>query len=91
MRLPFRRPRPLFPPLGADGHVTDAGQYAMWHIAAWLPNGRAGEVMDLLAANGIEVYRAWPVRQPGETLSAAQDRAGRQMTSCEVRVAAGHD
>ncbi len=33
----------------------------MWHMAAWIPQGREADVAVLLASHGIEVYRMWPV------------------------------
>jgi len=65
-----RQPEPIGPPLDGDGHFpAGSGDYRMWHIAAWLPDGREADVTALLADQGVEVYRMWPVRPrpPAET------------------------
>jgi hypothetical protein len=54
----------LFPPLGANGHHDpEHWTWNLWHMALYLPEGREALAFDLLAANGIEVYRAWPVER----------------------------
>lgn len=64
MRWPWRT-KPIAPPLDEHGHFPDgAGDYDIWHLAAWIPAGREADVAVLLAAQGIEVYRMWPVREP---------------------------
>lgn len=55
--LPSGITQPLCPPLDEHGHHPSRARYNMWQIAAWLPTGRESEVMELLAFNGIEVYR----------------------------------
>jgi len=60
-----RRPRPIAPPLDEHGHFpAGGGHYDMWHMAAWIPHGRETDVAVLLAGQGIEVYRMWPVSEP---------------------------
>jgi hypothetical protein len=33
----------------------------LWEVAVRVPEGREKDLMELLAANGFETYRAWPV------------------------------
>lgn len=63
MRRGWRRP--IAPPLDEHGRFPDgAGDYDLWHVAAWIPRGSEADVAVLLAGQGIEVYRMWLVREP---------------------------
>jgi len=73
---------PVAPPLDGHGHHPE-GDYGMWHTALYVPDGRQGKVLELLAANGIEVYRMWPV-EDGKQHRAAFDE-------CESSLKAGKD
>lgn len=44
-----------------DEHLrlVDASAHDMWHIAAYLPEGRAEEAAAWMALHGISVYRMW--------------------------------
>jgi hypothetical protein len=48
------------PPLDENGHHPE-GDYDLWHLAVYIPDRRDSDLAGLLAANGIEVYRMWPV------------------------------
>lgn len=62
--MPGEKPAGRFgPPLEYGARRGDYDGQSLWHIAAYLPDGREAEVLKLLNDNGIEVYRAWPVRQ----------------------------
>jgi hypothetical protein len=50
------------PPLEYGERRDDVDGHSLWHIAAYLPDGREADVIKFLNDNGIEVYRAWPVR-----------------------------
>jgi len=78
-RLPAE---PVAPPLDEHGHHP-AGDYDMWHTALYVPDGRQGKVLELLAANGIEVYRMWPV-EDGKQHRTAFDE-------CEASLRTGKD
>jgi hypothetical protein len=56
---------PIGPPLDEHGHFPPGGDYDLWHLAAWIPAGREAAVAELLAGQGIEVYRMWPASGPG--------------------------
>jgi hypothetical protein len=57
-RAALREPR--FGKLDEDGR-PEGDDHALWHIAAYLPEGREAEVAEFLAAHGIGVYRMWKV------------------------------
>jgi hypothetical protein len=62
------------PPLEQDGHHPE-GDYDLWHLAVYIPAipcGSEEAVAELLAANGIETYRMWPVEN-GAQMKAAMD------------------
>lgn len=59
------------PPLDEYGRHPE-GEYNLWHMVVYVPDSRDGKVLGLLAANGIEVYRAWPV-ETGQQHKAAMD------------------
>lgn len=56
---------PVFGQLDEHMHLTDNSAHDLWRIAAWLPEGREGEVCEWMAAHGIEVYRMWQARETG--------------------------
>lgn len=70
-----KRTEPVFGELDEQMRLVDLSGHDMWHLAAWLPNGREGEVAEWMAAHGISVYRMYQsadlVRELGEL------RAGR--------------
>jgi hypothetical protein len=73
------------PPLDEYGHHPE-GDYVLWHMAVYIPSipcGSEGKVVELLNADGIEVYRMWPVE------SVEQVRAA--MDECEESLKAGKD
>lgn len=72
MRRPWR-PAPIAPPLDEHGHFPASGHYHLWHIAAWIPAGREADVAALLAGQGIEVYRMWPVSEPRAAAGGRRD------------------
>jgi len=67
------RQEPVFGELDERMRLVDAECHDMWDIAAYLPNGREGEVAEWMAAHGIEVYRMW---RPAEMLKARREGAG---------------
>ena len=48
-----------FGDLGEDGRLADYENHELWHVVAYLPRGREGEVAEWMAAHGIEVYRMY--------------------------------
>jgi hypothetical protein len=69
--------------LNADGRLEDYSGHSLWHMAAYLPDGRDEEVAAFLRDHGIEVYRMWPV-ESAEQVKAAMDE-------CEESLRAGKD
>lgn len=65
------RREPVFGELDERMRLVDAERHGLWDIAAYLPDGREGEVAEWMAAHGIEVYRMW---RPAEMLAARQER-----------------
>lgn len=59
-----------FGDLDGDLRPADFSGCDMWHIAAWLPQGREDEVAEWMALHGISVYRMYQsaelVRELGE-------------------------
>jgi histidine triad (HIT) family protein len=53
------RAAPVFGELDEHMRLVDASGHDMWHLAAWLPNGREDEVAEWMAAHGISVYRMY--------------------------------
>jgi histidine triad (HIT) family protein len=68
------RQEPVFGELDERMRLVDSEHHDMWDIAAYLPNGREGEVAEWMAAHGIEVYRMY---RPAEVLKARRE-AGEQ-------------
>lgn len=59
------------PPLDENRHHPE-GDYDLWHLAAYIPQGREKQFVRLLNDQGVEVYRMWPVDKP-EHMRAAMD------------------
>lgn len=62
------------PPLDEDGHHPE-GDYDLWHLAVYIPAvpcGSEAAVEELLAGQGIQVYRMWPVEDTKQ-MKAAMD------------------
>ncbi len=53
------RQEPSFGELDEQLRLVDCSAHDMWHLAAWLPQGREEEVLTWLASHGISVYRAY--------------------------------
>lgn len=53
------RTEPVFGELDEQMRLVDLSQHDMWHLAAWLPNGRESEVAGWLAVHGISIYRMY--------------------------------
>lgn len=70
--------QPVGPPLDDDGRHPD-GDYDLWQTALYLPSGAERKAAELLARNGIEVYRMWPVE------SAEQHRAATDELEASLR------
>lgn len=73
------QPRPGARPFGQlddDGRLDDHGGHDLWHIAAYIPDGREGEFCAWLAGNGVEVYRMYKPREELERQRQRQGQAG---------------
>jgi len=53
------RQDPKFGELDEQMRLIDFEHHEMWHLAAWLPQGREEEVTVWLAMHGISVYRMY--------------------------------
>jgi hypothetical protein len=66
------------PPLDEDDRHPE-GDYDLWHMAVYIPAipcGSEEAVAELLAANGIETYRMWPVENPKQMKAAMDEFEG---------------
>lgn len=72
-RIAAEKGEPGFGVLNADGRLEDCSGHSLWHMAAYLPDGRDEEVAVFLAAHGIEVYRMWPVESPDQVRAAMDE------------------
>jgi transcriptional regulator with XRE-family HTH domain len=53
-----------FGTISENGHLDDYANHELWHVVAYVPRGREGEVCEFLAAHGIEVYRMYQNQLP---------------------------
>jgi histidine triad (HIT) family protein len=59
-----------------DEHLrlADVSHHDMWHLAAWLPEGREEEVFTWLALHGISVYRMYQSTELLKELGEMRER-----------------
>jgi histidine triad (HIT) family protein len=68
------RTSPVFGELDEHLRLIDSSHHDMWHLAAWLPNGREGEVAEWMAAHGVSVYRMYKSADLVVQLKALRER-----------------
>lgn len=74
---PAERTEPSFGELDEHLRPVDFSDRDMWHIAAWLPEGREEEVATWLAVHGISVYRMYQAAELVRELSELRERKKR--------------
>jgi histidine triad (HIT) family protein len=57
------RREPVFGELNEHMRLVDHGGHDLWHMSAYLPNGRENEVAEWMVVHGIEIYRMAPVSE----------------------------
>lgn len=70
------RAEPAFGDLDGQMQLTDASGHEMWHLAAWLPHDREGEVAEWMTAHGISVYRMYQSATLARELGELRARDG---------------